>query len=168
MPRAGWKKLSAETRLAKMWYIEDHLEPPGIADRLKRDKSVITQLLAKQTPRLQQGAPPRMTSAHVDFLAKRLDEMVVKADCKYYVPVTKLKRSTRARASGHAILRALHKRNSYFHKLREGPTLTDDDMAPRLAFAKKYRGRTEAWWISNIRGQVLSPAALINGRMDAR
>ena len=53
MPRAGWKKLSAETRLAKMWYIEGHIEPSEIADRLKRDKSAIAQLLATQTPRLQ-------------------------------------------------------------------------------------------------------------------
>ena len=99
MPRAGWKKLSAETRLAKMGYIEDHLKPSEIADRLKRDKSAITQLLVKQTPRLQQGTPPKMTSVHVDFLAKRLGEMIVKADCKYYVPFTKLKRSTRVKAS---------------------------------------------------------------------
>ena len=145
MPRAGWKKLSAEEiRLARLWYIEDRLKPSEIAARLKRDKSAITRLLVKQAPRSQQGAPPKLTSAQVDFLVKRLDEMIVKADCKYAVTVVMLKRSTRVKASTRTILRALHKRNIYFRKLREKPTLTDDDVVARFAFAKKHRGQTKA------------------------
>ena len=47
MLAAGWKKVgSEELRLARPWYDAD-VQPSAIAERLGRDKSVITRLLVK-------------------------------------------------------------------------------------------------------------------------
>ena len=94
-PEAGWKKMSEdEIRLAKTWYGKDKIPPSEIAARLGRDKSALTRLLVKQAPRKKQGAPPKLTEAKIDFLVKRLHELIVKADCRYTVTVNGLKRST--------------------------------------------------------------------------
>ena len=155
MPASGWKKLTSdEVRLAKLWYSEDRLHPSEIAARLKRDKSAITRLLAKVASQPKQGAPPKLTASKVDFLVKRLGELIVKADCKYTVTVAMLKRGARVAASERTIQRALHKRNIYFRKLREKPSLTDEDVAARFEFARKYRAKTKEWWCKNIHGFI--------------
>ena len=38
--------------------------------------------------------------------------------------------------------------------MRKKPTLTPADVAARLAFAKKYRSKTKAWWNSHIHGFI--------------
>ena len=91
-----------------------------------------------------------MTKAKVDFLVKRLHELVVKANCKYTVTVKLLKRSSRVKASERTITKALHDRNIFFRKLREKPTLTTEDVAARLKFAKKYHSKPQAWWRKNV------------------
>jgi transposase len=155
MPAAGWTKMSdEEIRLAKKWYEEDNLAPSDIADRLGRNKSNVTRLLVLQAPRKKQGAPKKLTKAKVDFLVNRLDELVVKADCKYTVTVKLLKRSTRVKASERTILGALHERNIYFRRLREKPALTPEDVADRLKFANKYRYKTQAWWNKHVHGFI--------------
>ena len=108
-----------EIRLAKVWYSSEHLTPAEIATRLGRDKSALTRLLVKQTPRKKQGAPPKLTEAKIDFSVKRLDELVVKAGCKYTVTVGMLKRSARVKASERTTNSALHGRNIFSRKLRE-------------------------------------------------
>jgi len=97
-----------EIRLAKKWYEKDKLKPSEIAERLGRDKSALTRLLVLQSPRKQQGRKPLLTEAQIDFLARRLDEMVRKANCEYTVTVG---------------MKALHSRNIYFRRLREKPVL---------------------------------------------
>ena len=59
-----------------------------------------------------------------------------------------------SQASERSILRALHKRNIRFRKLREKPALTDDDIKDRLAFAKKYHKKSKAWWVSNVHASI--------------
>ena len=112
-----------EIRLAKKWYEKDKLKPSEIAERLGRDKSALTRLLVLQSPRKQQGRKPLLTEAQIDFLARRLDEMVRKANCEYTVTVGMRKRNTRVGASEKSIFKALHSRNIYFRRLREKPVL---------------------------------------------
>jgi hypothetical protein len=151
MPAAGWKKMSEEEiRLARAWYNDDKEVPSEIAERLGRDKSVITRLLVKKVVRQKQGPPTLLTDAQVDFMVKRLDELVRKANCKYHVTADMLKRSTRLKVTVRTMQTALRKRNIYFRKLREKPCLTEQDIADRYAFAKKYRSRTKAWWNKTI------------------
>ena len=100
MPGAGWGRMTEdELRLAKTWYGKDKIPPSEIAARLGRGTSALTRLLVKQAPRKKQGAPPKLTEAKLDFLVKRLHELIVKADCKYSVTVNMLKRSARVKAS---------------------------------------------------------------------
>ena len=100
MPEADREKMPEdEIRFAKTWYGKDKIPPSEIAARLGRDKSALTRLLVRQAPRKKQGAPPKLTEAKIDFLVKRLHELIVKADCKYSVTVNMLKRSARVKAS---------------------------------------------------------------------
>jgi transposase len=119
MPEAGWKKMTPdEMRLATAWY-KDGISPAAIAHRFGRAKSNITRLLVQQKARKRQGAPVKLSKGKVDFLVKRLNELVVKANCKYTVTVDDLKRNTRVKVSTRTILKALHDRGIFFRKLRE-------------------------------------------------
>lgn len=145
-PKRKFTKLSSEEiRLAREWYSKD-IEPSEIATRLSRNKSTMTRLLVKQTPRLQQGRKPILTKADIDFLEKRLHELIVKANRQYDVTIAHLKRSTRCKASTRVMLNALHERKIYFRKRREKPILTADDVKARFAFAKKYRHKPTKFW----------------------
>lgn len=108
MPGHGWTKMGAdEVRLARKWYQEERLSISKIAERLGRHKSVLSRLLVKQVPRKAQGRPQALTEAQVDFLARRLDELVKKADCRDTVTAKMLQRAARVYASERAIQRAL-------------------------------------------------------------
>eukprot|EP00439_Symbiodinium_sp_Y106_P061416 s2926_g9.t1 len=135
-----------EIRLAKRWYHDDGIKPSEIADRLGRSKSALTRLLVKQVPRKKQGRAPLLSKAQVDYLQKRVCDMVVQADAEYRVTVDMLRKTTKVKASCRVILEELHARGLYFRKLREKPVLTDTDIKERLAFAKRYRAKSAQWW----------------------
>ena len=59
-----------------------------------------------------------------------------------------------SQVSERSILRALHKRNIRFRKLREKPALTDDDVKARWKFAKKYHKKSRAWWVSHVHASI--------------
>ena len=100
MPQDGWKKLSAEEqRLARKWYWEAGKAPSEIAGLLGRDKSTLTPFLVKQVGRTKQGRPPVFTEADIDFLERRLHELIVRSMGKYHVTAAMVKRSTRTTAS---------------------------------------------------------------------
>ncbi|CAE7464528.1 unnamed protein product [Symbiodinium natans] len=150
MPEAGWTKMSENERgLAKKWYSQGK-KPSEIGELLGRDTSSVTRLLCLQKPVLKQGRPCSLTMAQVDFLEKKLDDMIVKANGQRTVTVQDLKKTTKTKASCRSILRALHDRNIYFRKLREKPLLTPEDVRARFHFAKKYRSKSRAWWVKNV------------------
>ena len=70
--------------------------------------------------------------------------MIQKANAKYEVTVTKLKKSSRCKASGQTILRALHARGVYLRPLCQKPVLTEEDVSERLAFAQKLETKSAA------------------------
>ena len=151
---AGWKKLSSEeVRLAQSWY-KDGVSPSEIATRLGRNKSSLTRLLVKKVERKRQGRPFALTMAKIDFLERRLHQLIVKADRRYEVTVTMLKRNTQVKATERTILNALHSRNIYFRAMRGKPVLTANDVKERFAFAKEYRGKTRAWWQKTLQGSI--------------
>ena len=74
MPASSWKKMTGEeVRLANAWCTEDGLPPSAIAERLGRDKSVLTWLLVKA------DRPTSFSEAQVTHLKRLLDKMVRKA-----------------------------------------------------------------------------------------
>ena len=115
-----------EVRLANAWYTEDGLPPSAIAERLGRDKSVLTRLLVKQVPQKKQGRPPSLSQAQVTYLKRLLDKMVRKADCKYTVTAAMLKKAAKLKVGERVIRDALHQQKVYFRKLREKPVLTPE------------------------------------------
>ena len=150
MPVPGWTKMSEEQReLARDWYSRGK-KPSEIAELLGRDTSTMTRLLCMQKEPKKQGRPKALTTAQVDLLERRLDELIVKVDGTTTITVETLKKATKSKASTQCILHALHKRNIYFRKLREKPVLTPADVRDRFAFAKKYRGKSKQWWLSNV------------------
>lgn len=44
------------------------------------------------------------------------------------------------------VAKALHKRGYWFRKLRSKMILTPDDVVERLAWGKKYMGKSKKWW----------------------
>ena len=104
MPEAGWKKLSPEEqRLASKWYWEHGKPPSEIAGLLGRDKSTLTRFLVKQVSRKKQGQPPLLSEANMDFLERRLHELIVKSMGKHHVTAAMVKRSAKSKASVKAI-----------------------------------------------------------------
>ena len=146
MPAAGWHKLTdEEIRLATLWH-EDGQSCQEIADHLHRNKSAITRLLIKQTPRKKQGRPTALTGGQIQFLKRKLTQLVKQADCQYTVTVGMLRKACKITASARCISRALHQEGIYFRKLREKPVLTAADVTARLAFARKYHLKPKSWW----------------------
>lgn len=138
-----------ERKWAKNWYSEGK-QPSEIADLLGRDTSSITRLLCLQKPVKKQGRPSALTKAQVDFLERKLDQMIVKADGQHTVTVEMLQKAAKVKASCRTMLRALHERNIFFRKLREKPVLTPEDVRDRFKFAKKYRSKTGTWWANRL------------------
>ena len=62
-----------------MQWFEEGVGPSEIAARLGRDKSTVTRHCVKRLPRLQQGRPANLNDAQVDFLIRRLHQLVVAA-----------------------------------------------------------------------------------------
>ena len=70
------------------------------------------------------------------------------------------------KASERSILRALHKRNIRFRKLREKPKLTAEDMKERFAFAKAYHKKTKTWWASHLHASIDGKCFQVVGQGD--
>ena len=94
---------SEEIRLAQTWYDQEALAPSQIAQRLGRDKSVITHLLVKQVPRKKQGRRQLLFEPRVDLLLRRLRQMIVSADAKHHVTVQMLHKAAKTKASERII-----------------------------------------------------------------
>ena len=122
------------------------MDPSEIAQLLRRDKSTMTRLLVMGRDRKREGRPQLLDTAAVDKLVAHLDHMIVTADGDYEVTVDMLRRHARVRASCRTISRALHARRIFFRKMREKPVLTSADVEARKKFAKRYKGKSAAWW----------------------
>jgi len=150
MPAAGWVKMTEKERaLAQRWYDEGK-SPSTIAELLDRDTSTLTRLLCKQEAAKKQGRPSALTKAQVDYLERKLDQMIVKADGQKMITVEALQKATKTKAGTQTILKALHERDIYFRKLREKPVLTPADVKARKAFASTYRHKSRAWWLQHV------------------
>lgn len=144
---------TTEASLAQRWYRE-HVAPAEIARRLGRNKSTITRHVIKKVPRRAQGRPPALTEAQVDYLVVTLDKMIRARKAESVVTASMLRHATRTKACTRVIRKALAKRNIRFRPLREKPVLTEEDVAARFAFAKKYRHKTAAWWNDNVHAYI--------------
>ena len=102
-----------EQHLASKWYCEQGKSLSAIAGLLGRDKSTLNRLLVKQVSRKKQGRPSVLSEADIDFLQRRLHELIVKSMGKYHVTAAMVKRSTRSKSSMKAIRLAFRKRKIF-------------------------------------------------------
>ena len=68
------------------------------------------------------------------------------AGSKYSMAAAMIQARFRPRVCLRVLFEAMHERNIWFHKLREKPILTDEDVAARYAWAQKYRNKSAEWW----------------------
>ena len=61
-----------------------------------------------------------------------------------------LKKAAKTNVCDKTIRRALLSKGIKFRRLRTKPTLTREDIKARLLFAETYKGKSVAWWKSNI------------------
>ena len=79
-----------------------------------------------------------------------LGDMIAAAQGGREVTVGMLRRKTRLRCCERTLSRNLHADGVYFRKLREKPVLTPADVKERLNFARRFKGKSKAWWIKNV------------------
>ena len=140
-----------EKRLARMWFHEDGETADEIAERLRRDPTAIRRFLKHgQIEASRNGRPRALSEEQIDRLVKLVKAEVKKVGTEYPVTAEFLRKRFRPKVCTRVIANALHQRGVWFHKLRERPVLTSEDVKARAAFAARYRRRTAAWWIENV------------------
>ena len=146
-----WKKMSSEEiRLAKMWYQVDGKSVPEIARLLHRSSSGVRPHVTSNRPPVPQGRPPALTKKQVDKLESTLMKMIKKADAKYEVTLSMLKKATRVKACIRTIRKYLHQRDIKWHNMRSKPVLTSADVKDRCGFADTYASKSAQWWLDHI------------------
>jgi hypothetical protein len=139
-----------EKSIVRRMHFEQKLTPREIADATGRHLSSIVRNLQTVAKPKKMGRPPALSESVLGRLEKTVSDLVVKADGKKEVTVAMVKTRLRLKCCERVVSDALHKRNIYFRALRSKPRLTDEDIKERFAFAKKYKGKTKAWWIRTL------------------
>ena len=80
--------------------------------------------------------------------------MVSKMDSANMITVNMVKRSCRVKACDRTISNRLHERGVYIRVMREKPVLTDEDIAKRYKFSKKYKDEPAGFWTRKIHGHM--------------
>ena len=122
-----------------------------IAKLLARDERTVSRRLkrpARQRPP-KQGRPLQLTPAVCKTLEQSLNVLLKQANAEKEVTVAMVKEHAQSNLSERSIRDAFHKRGIRFHKLREKPILTLDDVKARRDFASQYLGKTKAQWLAN-------------------
>ena len=121
-----------------------------IALATERNKTTIYEALDKSWKGSKRGRPPALSKETTSLLVRTLKKMQKQAHAKREITMAMLKKRAKCKASCHCIRRALRQRNIQFRRMRSKPILTKEDRQARLAFAKKYRMKTKAWWVNNV------------------
>lgn len=138
-----------EKRIVRSMVFDMKMKQSDVAATVGRDKSSISRLMAQNKP-TQQGRPQLLTEAQKDKLEELAKSMVRAADANYEVTLAMIHRRSRFKCSERTIARALHGRGYRFFKLYEKMILTPDDIKARWAWAKKYIGKSKAWWLNKV------------------
>ena len=160
---------SEEKRLAWMWFDEDGEDAAEIASRLRRDPTTIRRFLTHGNIISRRKERPRaLGEQQIDRLVKLVNAEVQKAGGKYAVTLEFIRKRSRPKVCIRVLANALHQRGVWFHKLREKPVLTSEDVRARSAFATRYRSRTAAWWAGQVHLHVDSHVFKVPGNKATR
>ena len=133
-----------------MWFHDASKSPSAIAELLHSGTSTLTRLLVKIRLPEKQGRPLMLKPERVQQLIKLLEKMIAKANGRWEVTVNMLKKQAKENASPKTILKFLHKEGVWWHRMRNKPKLTKDDIKDRKAFAEKYMLKSGTWWLQHI------------------
>ena len=139
-----------EKRLARDLHFNQKVAPKDIATTLGRHISCVCRLLAQKCVPAPMGRPTVLSNADVDKLISLLEQMVDEADATWEVSLAMLMKRARSKSCARVTADALHKRGFWFRDLRHKPILIPDDVKARFKFAKKYKGKSVAWWLRSI------------------
>jgi len=139
-----------EKAMVRRMHFQRKMMPAQIAAATGRDLSTIVRNLQPRKKTKKLGRPRVLSEDKINRVEKTLKDLVAKADGTKEITVAMVKKRLRLKCCDRVISNALHQRNIYFRALRSKPRLTDDDIKDRLAFAKKYRNKTKAWWIRTL------------------
>jgi hypothetical protein len=159
--KAFLKKGSAETkkpprmtadekRIAREMHFEQKMKRTDVAKVLRRDLSSICRLIAQKEIPNPVGRPTQLTEKEVDRIVEVLEKMVDEAEACREVTMDMLMKRSRAKACSKVVANAIHKRGYWFRDLRHKPILTPEDVKARYKFAKKYKGKSAAWWLRHV------------------
>jgi hypothetical protein len=161
-----------EKRLAKLWHAEDEESVEEIARRLRRDRCTIWRLLGlpEGTERTGVGRKAAMGEEDKDRLVVHVDKLVKKAAVRYTVTLAMIHATFRMQppVCDRVLQEAMHERGIWFHKLREKPILTDDDIEERYQWSKTYRKKLPAFFQSHIQLHIDNHAFKVPTTGDAR
>ena len=145
---------SCERRLARLWYEEDETPVEEIARRLRRGRHTIWRMLGEEEGQERPGVgrKPALTEGDKDRLVEHIAGLVKKAAVRYTVTSAMIHATFRIQPPVciRVLQDGMHERNIWFHKLREKPILTDEDVAERYQWSKKYRNHSPEWFKSHI------------------
>jgi transposase len=140
-----------EKRLAWIWSHEDNEDVSEIASRLRRDETSIRRFVKSGKFDTQRhGRPRALTEQQIDRLVAFVNLEVKKAKGEYAITQDFIHRRFRPKVCVRVIAEALHQRGMWFHKLREKPLLTEEDVRVRFAFAKRYLKCSSDWWLRHV------------------
>ena len=121
-----------------------------IAKATDRNKCSVYKALKMKKVLMQRGRPKALTPKDVRHLVAVLKGMVKKAKACYEITLAMLVKRARVQVCERTVREALKKKNIKFRKMRSKPILTNDDKKARLAFARKYKDKTCAWWVRTV------------------
>ena len=140
-----------EKRLAKLWHYTDKVHVAEIARRLHRNESTHWDFFkVPDSESRGVGRKAALDDEDTDRLVGLVEEMVTQADTRWTVSMDLIQARFRPRVCRRVLQDALHQRKMWFHKLREKPVLTDEDVRARYQWAKDHHGRTPAWWREHV------------------
>ena len=163
---------NCERRLARLWYEEDETPVEEIARRLRRGRHAIWRLLGEEEGQERRGVgrKPVLTEEDKDRLVQHINGLVKKAAVRYTVTAAMIHATFRKQPPVciRVVQDAMHERNIWFHKLREKPILTDEDIKERYLWSKKYRHMSPEWFKSHIQLHIDNHAFKVPTNGNAR
>jgi hypothetical protein len=116
----------------------------------ERHKKSIYSVLSNKAKFAKRGAKEKLQGKDVTHIVQVLRKMVREAKARWEVTLAMLKKRARCKLDDKVVRKALKKKNIKFRRMRSKPILTKEDRIARFKFAKKYRGKTKAWWLKHI------------------
>ena len=139
-----------EARIIKRMKSVGGMAVTTIAKVTERHKKSIYGVLSGKAHFAKRGRKEKLQKKDVNHIVATLRSMVRKARARWEITLAMLKKRAKCMVDDKVVRKALQKKNIKFRKLRSKPLLTKNDIKERYNFAKKYRGKTRAWWLKNI------------------